>query len=148
MKPLTDKQKRFADEYLIDLNATQAAIRAGYSEKTARSIAQENLTKPDIQAYLAEKQKKLEEENSISVSWVLNELKDTYERCRQKVAILDDEGNETGEWRFEPPSSIKCLELLGKHIGMFKEKLEVTGNIELDVKAKIFEKLNKIVKQK
>lgn len=47
---LTAKQQRFVDEYLIDLNATQAAIRAGYSGKTARSISNENLTKPDIQA--------------------------------------------------------------------------------------------------
>lgn len=50
MKPkLTDKQQRFVAEYLIDLNATQAAIRAGYSARTARSVGQENLTKPDIQ---------------------------------------------------------------------------------------------------
>jgi phage terminase small subunit len=49
---LTDKQKRFCEEYLIDLNATQAAIRAGYSAKTAKSIGQENLTKPDILQYV------------------------------------------------------------------------------------------------
>lgn len=55
---LTDKQRRFVDEYLIDLNATQAAIRAGYSEKTARSVGSENLTKPDIAALIQEKQKK------------------------------------------------------------------------------------------
>lgn len=53
---LNDKQKKFCNEYLIDLNATQAAIRAGYSEKTARSIANENLTKPDIQKYIQELQ--------------------------------------------------------------------------------------------
>ena len=51
---LTDKQKRFCQEYLIDLNATQAAIRAGYSAKTARSIGNENLTKPDIQRKIQE----------------------------------------------------------------------------------------------
>lgn len=51
-KKLTDKQKRFCEEYVIDLNATQSAIRAGYSERTVRSIANENLTKLDIQDYI------------------------------------------------------------------------------------------------
>lgn len=127
MQELTDKQKRFADEYLIDLNATQAAIRAGYSEKTARSIGQRLLTKVDIQTYVEEKQKALEEKTGVTIEWIIDELVSTYERCRQKVAILDDEGNETGEWRFESSTSARCLELLGKHLGMFKERLELTG---------------------
>ena len=63
MAKLTAKQQRFCDEYLIDLNATQAAIRAGYSKKTARAIANENLTKPSIKEYIekrmAEKEKEL-----------------------------------------------------------------------------------------
>ena len=52
MMKLTSKQQRFCDEYLVDLNATQAAIRAGYSKKTAKQIAQQNLTKLDIQEYI------------------------------------------------------------------------------------------------
>lgn len=63
MAKLTAKQQRFCDEYLIDLNATQAAIRAGYSEKTAKQIGNENLTKPDLKEYIekrmAEKQNEL-----------------------------------------------------------------------------------------
>lgn len=55
MAKLTAKQRRFCDEYLIDLNATQAAIRAGYSEKNARNIASENLAKPNIKAYIDER---------------------------------------------------------------------------------------------
>lgn len=71
---LTDKQEMFCREYLIDLNATQAAIRAGYSEKTARSIGQENLTKPDIQDFITALKKKREEKIDISAERVLNEL--------------------------------------------------------------------------
>ena len=56
---LTEKQRRFVEEYLIDLNATEAAIRAGYSEKTARSIGNENLTKPDIRAAIDRRLKEL-----------------------------------------------------------------------------------------
>lgn len=62
MAKLTAKQKRFCDEYLIDLNATQAAIRAGYSKKTARAIANENLTKPAIKEYINQRMEEKEKE--------------------------------------------------------------------------------------
>ena len=71
---LTDKQEQFCQEYLIDLNATQAAIRAGYSEKTARSVGCENLTKPDIVERIAERQKERAERMQISQDKVLSEL--------------------------------------------------------------------------
>lgn len=62
MAKLTAKQKRFCDEYLIDLNATQAAKRAGYSKKTARAIANENLTKPAIKEYINQRMEEKEKE--------------------------------------------------------------------------------------
>ncbi|QKZ05839.1 terminase small subunit [Pseudomonas eucalypticola] len=71
---LTAKQQRFVDEYLIDLNATQAAIRAGYSEKTARSISNENLTKPDIQAAIAKGMQARSCRVEITQDMVLREL--------------------------------------------------------------------------
>ena len=74
MSKLTEKQKKFVDEYLIDLNATQAAIRAGYSEKTARSIGQRLLTNVDIQKYMQKEQKELQERTSIRQEDVLREL--------------------------------------------------------------------------
>lgn len=151
MNKLTDKKKRFADEYLIDLNATQAAIRAKYSKKNAESIGSRLLKDEAINAYLKEKQKILEEITTVTTEWVIKELVDTYERCRQKIMVFDEEGEPTGEWRFEAPSAIKCLELLGKHIGMFKEKVEVGGKdgkpIEVDVtdvKSRLIEKLTKL----
>src|SRR5687767_10030922 len=78
---LTDKQIRFCEEYLIDLNATQAAIRAGYSPKTAHSIGAENLIKPEIQEYLSNRQKELQEATGITQKRVLEEY--------AKVAFLD-----------------------------------------------------------
>lgn len=74
MAGLTDKQQRFVDEYLIDLNATQAAIRAGYSEKTARSIGQRLLTNVDIQKAIEEAQSKRAERTEITQDMVLQEL--------------------------------------------------------------------------
>lgn len=71
---MTPRQKRFCEEYLIDFNATQAAIRAGYSEKTANRIASENLTKPDIQENIRTEMQKLSEQSEITKAEILNEL--------------------------------------------------------------------------
>lgn len=71
---LTAKQKKFIDEYLIDLNATQAAIRAGYSNKTANRIATENLSKPYIQAEIQKRQAEIQKSTDITREKVLNEL--------------------------------------------------------------------------
>lgn len=75
MKPkLTNRQKRFIDEYLVDLNATQAAIRAGYSAKTASAIGAENLRKPQIAAMVAAKQAKRSERLEITVDGITQRL--------------------------------------------------------------------------
>lgn len=71
---LTDKQEMFVKEYLVDLNATQAAIRAGYSKKTARKIGQENLTKPDIQAAIQKAMNERSKRVEITADRVLQEL--------------------------------------------------------------------------
>lgn len=70
---LTAKMIRFAEEYIVDLNATQAAIRAGYSERTAKSIGQENLTKPDLQEYIQKLMDKRSERTEITADMVLRE---------------------------------------------------------------------------
>lgn len=71
---LTDKQKGFAEEYLVDLNATQAAIRAGYSVKTAGSIGSENLTKPKIQQIIAERMAQRSKSTGVRQEHVIQEL--------------------------------------------------------------------------
>lgn len=71
---LTDKQRRFVDEYLVDLNATQAAIRAGYSQKTAASIGEENLRKPDIAKAVQEAQAARAKRTEITQDMVIREL--------------------------------------------------------------------------
>lgn len=106
MPKLTEKQKRFCEEYLIDLNATQAALRAGYSQRTAYSIGDENLKKPEIQNYLKELMKQRSERTGISADTVLKEL--------EKIAFSDTEI--TGK------EKIRALELLGKHLGMFQNQ--------------------------
>ena len=118
MPKLTEKQKRFCEEYLIDLNATQAAIRAGYSAKTANRIAAENLSKLDIQKYISQLQNSQSERTQITADTVLKEL--------EKIALADTEI--TGK------EKIKALELLGKHLGMFSDKIETDIDTELNIK--------------
>ena len=88
--PLTPKQQRFVDEYLIDLNATQAAIRAGYSERTAKSVGSENLTKPDIAAAVRAQQQKRAQRAEWSAADRLAALKrisDAAEEQDPRVAV-------------------------------------------------------------
>ena len=143
MNKLTDKQKRFVKEYLVDLNATQAAIRAGYSENTARHIGSENLAKPDIADAIAKANEKKLEKAEINAQWVLDQAVKLNERCMQEikpkmqrvggelVPLVDDQGNYVFE--FNASGASKALELVGKHVNIqaFKEKVEHSVDEEL-----------------
>lgn len=98
MTELTAKQARFCEEYLIDLNATQAAIRAGYSPDTARSIASEMLTKPDIQARVSEMQAERSRNTRIDAQWLLDRL--AIEATADVRDLYDEFGavRPIGEW--------------------------------------------------
>lgn len=106
---LTEKQKRFCEEYLVDLNATQAALRAGYSEKTAYSIGDENLKKPEIQKYLRELMQERSQRTEVTADTVIRELK--------QIALAEDV-------EISGRDKIKALELLGKHLGMFQSSAD------------------------
>ena len=127
---MTPKQKFFVKEYLIDLNATRAAISAGYSEKTAYSQGQRLLKHVEVGAKLAQSAQKVTEKLDISTEYVLTTIKETIERCSQGVEVLDDDGKPTGEWRFEAMAVLKGCELLGKYHRLFTEKVEHSGNVE------------------
>lgn len=137
MANLRPKQQRFVEEYLIDLNATQAAIRAGYSAKTAAVIGAENLIKPYIQKAIQEARNKLTERTEITQDYVLTNIKKVIERCMQQEAVQardgspllveGPEGDLVPLFEFKETGALKGLELLGKHLGMFKDKIELTG---------------------
>lgn len=101
---MTDKQKKFCEEYLLDMNATQAAIRAGYSEKTAYSIGNENLKKPEIKNYIEERQKDLQEASGITKEAVIEQLK------KYGLAVIDEKD-------IRPRDAIKALEIIAKLMG-------------------------------
>ena len=173
---MTAKQQRFCDEYLIDLNATQAAIRSGYSEKTAYSMGQRLLKNVEVQKYIQERKQDRVERTEITQDMVLKELANIafsnaadYARVIEKqamvevegnmVPVLDEDGNpvtyrtveaeltenltedqkkalsviKKGRDGFEvkPYDKVRALELLGKHLGMWTEKLEVEAVVPI-----------------
>ena len=122
---LTAKQAAFVQEYLVDLNATQAAIRAGYSKKTAEKIGYENLRKPEIQAAIKEAMDRREKRSNITQDFVLSEL---YKIATQGA----DDGPESS---LKYSNKLKALELLGKHMAMLTDKTELSGGVSLTMES-------------
>lgn len=165
MIPITRKQKLFVQEYLIDLNATQAAIRAGYSPDTAGEIGSENLKKPDIRASIDKAMAERSRRTGINQDRVLMELAKIALLNPQQVVNLNDatiredalpedlaavasvkvkrfptkEGEGIIEREIKFYDKSKALELAGKHLGMFRDKV--------DVNVQTSEKLDDIMSQ-
>lgn len=150
MKELTFKQKRFIDEYLIDLNATQAAIRAGYKEKSARQIATENLAKPYIQNIVLQRVQQIQERVQITQDDVITQLARIafsdmsnyvfFGPDGVKIKLQDEfDGTiiaEISDNRYPKVKlydKLRALELLGKHLGMFNSRDVAATNGELRV---------------
>ena len=133
MADLTIKQKRFADEYIISGNASQAAIAAGYSKKTARSIGQENLTKPDIKKYIDERLDELESSKIAKQDEVLRYLTSIMRglETEQTLRGMGDGYQEIDDIEVSAKDRIKAAELLGKRYAMWTDKQEVTGDIAI-----------------
>lgn len=135
---MTPKQARFVQEYLIDLNATQAAIRAGYSKNTAHTTGHENLSKPEIVEALAAAQSERAERVEITADYVVRNLAEIVERCMQRAPVMVGQGKERAQlvdedgkhvWEFNANGANKSLELLGKHLGIFTDKVQLTADI-------------------
>lgn len=162
---LTAKQQRFIDEYLVDFNATQAAIRAGYSAKTARAAAARTLSNVSIRTEIARRQRDLQVRTEVSQDRVVRELARVAfadaashvqvrlrevpcpdgTRARVPVVEVKPTAELTDDQRAAIASikqgangievklwdKLKALELLGRHIGMFNDKLEIKGAIDI-----------------
>lgn len=130
---LTEKQKRFADYYIETGNITEAAVKAGYSKKTARVIGQENLLKPAIKGYIDEKLEAMQDERTASAKEVLEFLtKSMRGEIKEEVVVVEGTGDGTSEARMVKKQiglrdRIKSAELLGKRYRLFTDKVEVEG---------------------
>ena len=138
-KKLTAKQQRFCDEYLIDLNATQAAIRAGYSQKTARAIGNENFTKPYIKEYIDKRMKEKEKELIADQNEVMKYLTSVLRgKSQSEVVVIESVGDFMSEARTMKKSPdekerLKAAELLGKAHMMFTDKVQQEVDMDLNI---------------
>lgn len=125
------RQKKFCDEYLIDCNATQAAIRAGYSPKTAKSIGQENLTKPDLKAYIDEQLELLHNERTADAQEVLEYLTAVMrgQHTEQTLQLIGDGVQTITDIDVSAKERLKAAELIGKRYGMFKDNVNMGGAV-------------------
>ena len=132
---MTEKQKRFCDEYLVDYNATQAAVRAGYSAKSAYSIGEENLRKPELKTYIDERLEQLRSAKTADAAEVMEYLTSVLRgESKASVVVVESVGDGCSEARTitKPPDErerLKAAELLGKRFGLFTDKVNVEGNI-------------------
>ena len=157
MPKLTEKQKRFCEEYLIDPNAAQAAVRAGYSEKTARFASQwineKNLQKPtskyipEMRQYIDERLEELHNARTADAQEVVEYLTSVMRGESESEEIVlkgAGKGSQKIEKVHKKPSEkdkLKAAELLGKRFGMFKEKIEVDGEIRSEKLSDVFKQI-------
>jgi phage terminase small subunit len=142
---LEPRQERFVQEYLIDLNATQAAIRAGYSKKTARQQGDRLLSKAAVAAAIALAQAKRAERVEITQDYVLEKIRETVERCSQGVPVLDMFGRPVltktpagvvgAVYKFDAKAVLQGCNLLGQHLAMWKTVLTGKDGKPLEVTA-------------
>ncbi|MFS0749538.1 terminase small subunit [Oceanobacillus sp. 1P07AA] len=136
---LTDKQKRFVEEYIIDLNATQSAIRAGYSEKSAKQQGSYLLTNPNVLTYIKKLREEQKEKLFLDSLWVLERLSQVVDRSMQAEPVMTfdyatKEMIPTGEYQYDSTGANRALELIGRHLMMFDPKAK---NIDEMTKAQI-----------
>ena len=131
LRALPAKQQRFVEEYLIDLNQTQAAIRAGYSERTANEQATRLMKNKRVAAAIEAGKAIRSKRTEITQDYVISNLALVVERSLQRAPVLTMSGNQVIDeegrhvWKFDAPGANKALELLGKHLGMFSDKVKV-----------------------
>lgn len=134
MVELKRQQELFCQEYIVDYNGTQAAIRAGYKETSARKQASRLLTNEDILARVHELQKEQLNRLAVSQDYVVLQLLETYKCCREPSPVMQYDPStggmvETGMYQFDSKGALRALELMGKHLGMFSDKVHLSGGL-------------------
>lgn len=130
-KRLTLKQQRFVDEYIISGNATQAAIKAGYSKKTANRIATENLSKPVIKTAIDKRNAEIQSEKTMDMQEVM-ELLASIARGETTEETVTNKGDVI-ETATRNSDKLKALELIGKRFGAWTDKKEISGNLDIEI---------------
>lgn len=121
------RQKRFCDEYLIDCNATQAAIRAGYSPKTAKVTGAKMLTNANLKAYIDEQLERIHNEKTADAQEVLEYLTAVMrgQHKEQTLQLVGDGVQKIADIDVSAKERLKAAELIGKRFGMFKDNVGI-----------------------
>jgi phage terminase small subunit len=121
------RQKRFCDEYLIDCNATQAAIRAGYSPKTAKVTGAKMLTNANLKAYIDEQLERIHNEKTANAQEVLEYLTAVMrgQHTEQTLQLIGDGVQKIADIDVSAKERLKAAELIGKRYGMFKDNVGI-----------------------
>lgn len=136
---LTPKQKAFADFYIELGNATEAAIKAGYSKRTAKEVGYENLTKPHIKSYIEERMNEIESERIAKAEEVLAFLSSSLRGDVLEEVVATESDGIGGmkpvilKKQLSAKDRIKAAELLGKRYALFTEKVDLDGNLEVTI---------------
>lgn len=131
---MTVKQKRFCEEYLISGNATQAAVAAGYSQRTARAIGTENLQKPYIRDYIQSRLHEMDEKSIAKADEVMEYLTAAMRgQVQEEFPMFNDDGVSIGKKQISPRDRNKAAELLAKRFGLLTDKLNVSGNVGVEI---------------
>ena len=165
MPSITPKQERFCQEYIVDYNGAQAAVRAGYAANSARKTASRLLTNADILARVRELQREQTARLALTQDYVLQQLVDTYRRCPgpgagpeiprlvepyrgcgepEPVLVYDPDAGgmvESGKYQFDSKGALRALELIGKHLGMYQDKLKLDAKLDTGQLGKVLEQL-------
>jgi phage terminase small subunit len=131
---LTEKQKRFADFYIETGNATESAVKAGYSEKTAKEMGYENLTKPHIRDYVDLLLKEMGNKRIMNAEEVMQTLTSiARNEVEEDVVVFGDNGPEITTKGMSAKDRLKALELIGKRFKLWTDKKEIEGNIGVTI---------------
>ena len=163
IKPLTDKQRLFCREYIVDLNASQAAERAGYSAKCAKEQGYRLLTYAHIQEELSELMKSRESRLEVTSDFVIQTIIDTIQRCSQGRLMLDRTGRPVSDldarygeerplYKYDSAAVLRGAELLGRHLKLFSDKVEhssppdapirmITSDMDQETAAQIYKEM-------
>lgn len=138
VKQLSARARMFALEYAVDFHITKAAIRAGFSPHTACEQGSRMLADPRMQVAIGEAMKAREKRTNINADYVIETIVETIERCRQSEPVLDrsgkhvttetEDGDEVNAYTFNAAGVLRGAELLGKHLGMFTDRIVHSGD--------------------
>lgn len=131
MNTLTPRQQKFCDEYLISGNATEAAIKAGYSRKTAKQTGSENLSKPDLRAYIDEQLAKIHSAKIADAEEVMKYLTSVMrgEHTEQVLKLVGEGVQTVTDIDVSAKERLKAAELIGKRYSLFTEKVGLEGAV-------------------